>query len=406
MSALSTDSDFMAHTMQPTSTPVEEEFSLEEEESHFDVFYDQPGTLPGTLDLDPDAPPPEMVLIEYNENRATRTLLSHPEECIPYIRSDAVTWLDVQGLGNTETWRKMSEIFQFHPIALEDVVNVPQRPKVVFYENPDHIIIVTLMVLLKPGTEEIHKEQVSIILGKNYLITVQEEPQYDCLQPVRDRIRANQGIIRKQGADYLAYSIVDAIVDGYFPVLEHYSDRLEELEDEVFFQPHRDTIATIYEIKQSLLSLRRAIWSQREAIHNLSRQRTTLIGKKARVYFRDCYDHTVNIRDMLETYRELSSDLVNIYLSTMGNRMNEIMKLLTVVSSIFIPLTFIAGVYGMNFDPSASPWNMPEIDWYWGYPACLGLMALTAIVLVTYFWRKGWFEDFSGLPKPTKEEKG
>ncbi|WP_413163722.1 magnesium/cobalt transporter CorA [Capilliphycus salinus ALCB114379] len=386
----------MSHSLTPSPTagyaPEDEE-----EDSSLDYFYDEPGTLPGTLDLEPDDPAPEIVLIDYNLAKATRVKLDQPQDFLPYLTAQTVSWLDIQGLGNTETWRQMSQIFQFHPLALEDVVNVPQRPKVVYYENPDQIVIVAWMVLLKPDSRTLHREQVSLILGENYLITVQEEPQYDCLEAVRDRIRNNQGSIRKHGADYLAYAILDAIIDGFFPVLEHYTDRLEELEDEVLFKPSNHTLWQIYEVKQELLVLRRAIWSQRDAINILVRDRTRLISKRVRVYLRDCYDHTINIRDMLETNRELSSDLINIYMSTMGNKMNEIMKILTVISTIFIPLTFIAGVYGMNFNPEASPWNMPELNWYWGYPVCLAVMLAIGVSLFVFFWKRGWFEDFSEL---------
>ncbi|MEB3282911.1 MAG: magnesium/cobalt transporter CorA [Lyngbya sp.] len=384
----------MSNSLSPSQTtgyaPPEEE-----EDSNLDYFYDEPGTLPGTLDLEPDDPAPEIVLIDYNLAKATRVKLDQPQDCVPYLTTETVSWLDIQGLGNTETWRQMSQIFQFHPLALEDVVNVPQRPKVVYYENPDQIVIVAWMVLLKPDSMTLHREQVSLILGDNYLITVQEEPRYDCLQPVRDRIRNNQGSIRKNGTDYLAYAILDAIIDGFFPVIENYSERLEALEDEVLFRPSNHTLWKIYEIKQELLVLRRAIWSQRDAINILVRDRTRLISKRVRVYLRDCYDHTINIRDMLETNRELSSDLINIYMSTMSNKMNEIMKILTVISTIFIPLTFIAGVYGMNFNPDASPWNMPELNWYWGYPVCLAVMLAIGVSLFWFFWRRGWFEDFS-----------
>ncbi|MEL7038504.1 MAG: magnesium/cobalt transporter CorA [Cyanobacteria bacterium J06592_8] len=384
----------MSHSLTPLP-PTGYSPEEEEEDPNFDYFYDEPGTLPGTLDLELDDPDPEIVLIHYSPEQASRTRLNQPQDCVSYLSSGTVSWLDIQGLGNIETWRQMSQIFQFHPLALEDVVNVPQRPKVVYYENPDQIVIVAWMVLIKPDSMTLHREQVSLILGDNYLITVQEESKYDCLQAVRDRIRNNNGKVRKHGADYLAYSILDAIVDGFFPVIDYYSDILEELEDEVLFKPGKKTMRKIYEIKQEMLVLRRAIWSQREAIHILIRDRTRLISKRVRVYLRDCYDHTVNIRDMLETYRELSSDLINIYMSTMGNKMNEIMKVLTVISTIFIPLTFIAGVYGMNFDPDVSPWNMPELEWDWGYPVCLAVMFAIAVGLFTFFWRRGWFEDLS-----------
>lgn len=393
----------MAHSPM-SSQPQIDLPEEEEEELELDYFYDEPGTLPGTLNLDPDAAPPQMVLIDYSITKAIRIKLTQPEDCIPYLTPDSVSWLDIQGLGNQDTWRRMSQIFKFHPLALEDVVNVPQRPKVVYYENPDQLVIVSWMVMLKPD-QTVHREQVSMILGDNYLITVQEEPRYDCLQAVRDRIRNPQIALRKNGADYLAYVILDTIIDGFFPVLEQYSDRLEALEDEVLFQPHHDTLSKIYQIKQEMLVLRRTIWSQREAINILIRDRTRLITKKVRVYFRDCYDHTINIRDLLETYRELCSDLINIYLSSMGNKMNEIMKLLTVISTIFIPLTFIVGVYGMNFDPEASPFNMPELEWYWGYPVCLVVMIAIAAGLMTYFWRKGWFEDFSDVGSNPQAKK-
>ncbi len=390
----------MAHSITPSPTTGHSPED-EEEDSNLDYFYEEPGTLPGTLDLDPDNPNPEMVLINYNSAKSIRRRLNQPKDCIPDLTSETVCWLDIQGLGNLETWQQMSEIFRFHPLALEDVVNVPQRPKVVYYEDPDQIVIVAWMVLVKPDSQTLHREQVSLILGENYLITVQEDAHYDCLQPVRDRIRNNQGRIRKYGADYLAYSILDAIIDGFFPVIDYYSDQLEELEDEVLFRSNPKTLGKIYEIKQEMLGLRRAIWAQREAINVLIRDRSRLINKRVRVYLRDCYDHTINILEMLETYRELSSDLINIYMSTMANKMNEIMKILTVISTIFIPLTFIAGVYGMNFDPQASPWNMPELYWDWGYPICLAVMLIVAISLFVFFWRRGWFEDFSGLPEKT-----
>lgn len=393
----------MAHSLTPSPTT---EYLTEEEEddSNLDYFYDEPGTIPGELDLEPDDPQPKIVLINYDSTKSTRVLLNQPLDCIPYLTTETVTWLDIQGLGNIETWQQMSEIFKFHPLALEDVANVPQRPKVVYYEDPDQIVIVAWMVLLKPNSMTLHREQVSLILGENYLITVQEEPRYDCLQPVRDRIRNNQGSIRKHRSDYLAYAILDAIIDGFFPVIEYYSDQLEELEDEVLFKPTSNTLRKIYDIKQQMLVLRRAIWAQREAINILIRDRTSLINKRVRVYLRDCYDHTINILEMLETYRELSADMINVYMSTISNKMNEIMKILTVISTIFIPLTFIAGVYGMNFNPEASPWNMPELNWSWGYPICLGVMFAVAISLFMFFWRRGWFEDFSGL-KPKKEVK-
>jgi magnesium transporter len=275
-------------------------------------------------------------------------------------------------------------------------VNVPQRPKIEDYE--DQLVIISQMVLLKEEETGFWIEQVSFILGKHYLLTVQEEPQRDCFGPVRDRIRKNKGIIRKQKADYLTYTLLDAIIDGFFPVLENYGERIEELEDEVVTNPTRQTLQKIYQIRRELLALRRSIWPQREAINILIRDSSDLISPDVRIYLRDCYDHTVQVIDMVETYRELASGLMDVYLSSVGNKMNEIMKFLTIVSVIFIPLTFIAGVYGMNFNTD-KPGNMPELNLPWAYPICLAAMIAIASGLIYFFWRRGWFENFSTIKK-------
>ncbi|MEG4107150.1 magnesium/cobalt transporter CorA [Microcoleus sp. S13_C5] len=378
------------HTSSAVAKSIKDD---DDDDSYVDYFYDDPGAPPGTLDLEPDAPPPEIVLIDYCETAATRANLANPREAAAYLNTASVSWVDVLGLGNKETWRQMGEVFNLHLMAQEDVVNVPQRPKVVDYE--EHILIIAGMVMLHPKSDTFHKEQVSLILGQHYLLTVQEEPDYDCFGPVRDRIRKGQGSIRKHGADYLAYTLLDAIIDGFFPVLEVYGERIEELEDEVVVNPTRKTLEKIYKIRRELLTLRRAIWPQRDAINVLIRDSSDLISPEVRIYLRDCYDHTVQVMDMVETYRELSSGLMDVYLSSVGNKMNEIMKLLTVISSIFIPLTFVAGVYGMNFNTEKSPLNMPELNWYFGYPLCWAVMVGIASALVYFFWRRGWFENFS-----------
>ena len=370
---------------------------LDEEEDLFDYYYDEQGSMPGTLKIPKNAPPTEIVLIDYSEAERTRVQLEQPEDSIVYLDTASVSWVDVLGLGSEDILRRLGKVFKLHPLVLEDIVNVPQRPKVEDYEN--QLVIISQMVLVKENGTGFWVEQVSLVLGKHYLLTVQEEPSRDCFQPVRDRIRAGKGTIRKQGPDYLAYTLIDAIIDGFFPVLEAYGERIEELEDEVVTKPTRRTIEKIYQIRRELLALRRAIWPQRDAINSIIRDGSDLISPEVRVYLRDCYDHAVQVMDMVETYRELTSGLMDIYLSSVGNRMNEIMKLLTVISSIFIPLTFIAGVYGMNFNTEKSPLNMPELNWYWGYPACLGLMAAIAIGLIFFFWRRGWFENFSTIKK-------
>ncbi len=364
-----------------------------EEESCVDYYYDNPENLPGTLDLESDALPPEIALIDYTENIATRIKISNPETCIPYLESDSVSWINVLGLGNQTCWEQMAKVFQIHPLTVGDVVNVPQRPKVIHDKN--QIIIITIQVRIKSDLEPFEKKQVSIILGRKHLITVQENSEDDCLKTVRERIKNNQGIIRKQKVDYLAYSLIDTIIDGFFPVLEEYGERIETLENEVVFKPDPQTMQKIYQLRRELLTLRRTIWSLRDAINILIRDGSNLINPDVLVYFRDCYEHTIQLRDIVETYRDLASDLMNIYLSSVSNKMNEVMKLLTVISSIFIPLTFIAGVYGMNFDSEASPWNMPELDWRYGYPLCLLMMFASAVCLIYFFWRKGWFNNLS-----------
>lgn len=367
----------------------------EEDDNLFELFYDDQGSIPGTLKIEPDATPSTIELIDYNATNKVSIKLSMPEECIPYLDTESVSWVDVAGLGSEDLLQRMGKVFNLHPILIEDVVNVPQRPKVDEYE--EQLLIISQMVMPKPNYSGFWIEQVSLILGKHYLLTVQEEPERDCFDQVRDRIRTDKGNIRKQGADYLTYTLLDAIIDGFFPVLEAYGERIEELEDEVVTNPSKSTLEKIYRLRRELLALRRCIWPQRDAINILIRDGSSLISDEVKIYMRDCYDHTVQVMDMVETYRELTSGLMDVYLSSVSNKMNEIMKLLTVISSIFIPLTFIAGVYGMNFNTARSPLNMPELDWYWGYPLCWLLMIGVSGSLIYFFWKRGWFNDHSTL---------
>ncbi|MBE9009649.1 magnesium/cobalt transporter CorA [Pseudanabaenaceae cyanobacterium LEGE 13415] len=369
-----------------------------DDDSSIDYHYDTPGTIPGTLTIPKDAKPPVIVLIDYKDGKAVRHQIEEPEQCAPYLDTESVSWVDVEGLGNEDILLRLGRVFGLHPLVLEDVVNVPQRPKV--EEYGDQLLILARMVVLKESGKGFYSEQVSFILGKHYLLTVQEEPDHDCFDVVRDRIRTAKGTICKRGADYLAYALLDAIIDGFFPILEVYGETIEELEDEVVASPTRQTLEKIHAIKRELLALRRSIWPLRDAINSLVRDSSSdLISDDVRIYLRDCYDHTVQVLDMVETYRELAASLMDVYLSSVSNRMNEIMKVLTVISTIFIPLTFVAGIYGMNFNPDKSPFNMPELNWYWGYVMCWGVMIAIALSLVFFFKRKGWFEDFSTTVK-------
>jgi len=346
-----------------------------------------PGSSPGTLNLAPATAKPTIQIMSYTADRLEDRAVAAVGELKPYLdNQQTVTWVDVRGVGDEATLRELGALFNIHPLALEDIVHTPQRPKTDQYEQ--HHFIIARMVTLR-SADDMEASQVSIFLGRNYVLTLQEEPQ-DCLDPIRTRIRRGGGLHRKLGADYLCYTILDAIVDNYFPVLEAYGEYLEELEDRTVTTPARRTLRDIHIAKRELLDLRRIIWPQRDTINQLIRDESPLISKEVRVFLRDCYDHAIQVMDMVETYRELTSGLHDVYLSSIGNRTNEIMKVLTIISTFFIPLTFLAGLYGMNFDTNASPWSMPELKNPYGYPLLLLAMLIIAGVLAVFFWRRGW----------------
>ncbi len=343
-----------------------------------------PGASPGTLVADPLAAHPEIHVIRYDADTITENSNFDFDNLAARLGDSAITWVDVYGLGNIELIQKIGNCFDIHDLALEDIINVHQRPKLEEYD--DHLFIVARMYVEGRGTDS---EQLSIFVGKNYVLTFQER-KGDCLEPVRNRLRQARGRIRNAGADYLCYTILDAVIDAYFPVLEQFGERVEALEERVTSHAQENVMESIHQIKRELLSLRRAIWPMREAVNVLIRDETPLVKKLTRVYLRDCYDHTVQLMDMVETFREIAASLVDIHLSALSMRMNEVMKVLTVIATIFIPLGFIAGIFGMNFDRTVSPWNMPELGWYFGYPIAIGLMSGVALGLIIYFRRKGW----------------
>lgn len=366
----------------------------DEEEDYFDYFYDEPGSEPGTLIIEPDAKPSRIILIDYDEDNAIRKVDITPNACAPYIGTNTVSWMDIQGLGSETVLKQVGEIFNLHPLLLEDVVNVPQRPKLEDYNN--QLLVISQMVRLKEDESGFDTEQVSFVLGKRYLLSFQEEELQDCFEIVRDRIRTSQGRVRKSGADYLTYLLLDTIIDGYFPVVEHYEDRIEALEDMIISNPDRDTMQEIYDVRRELLALRRLIWPMRNVLHLLMRDHHGIVSDEVQIYFRDSYDHVIQILEIIEAYRELAASLMDVYMSTMGNKLNEIMKFLTVISTIFIPLTFIVGVYGMNFE------NMPELKGEWSYFIVWLIMLAVAGGLIFYFWRKGWFKPIYSLKEEAK----
>lgn len=343
-----------------------------------------PGTAPGTLIHQPDAPTPAVTAIGYGPEGFEEWTVEDPASLAEARHRWPVLWVNVDDVCHTPTLEVLGSVFGLHQLALEDVVNVPQRPKAEWYE--DHLFIVGRMVRLLPALDV---EQISLFLGQGFVITFQERAG-DPLDPVRRRLRVAHGRIRATGADYLAYAILDAVTDHYFPVLESYGDELEALESCILAGTGRLAMARLHAVKRDLLALRKSIWPVRDAITALLRDPGDLIGEGTQVYLRDCHDHVVQAADLVETYRDLASSLTDLYLSSVSYRMNEVMKVLTIFTAVFIPLSFIAGLYGMNFDRSESPLNMPELDWYFGYPFALGLMAVIAAGLLYYFWRRGW----------------
>jgi magnesium transporter len=342
------------------------------------------GSPPGTLVLDPNAPKPIVHVIAYGPDKLEEREITNMEDLASFVGKWPVTWVNVDGLGDLGVLRRIGEIFGIHQLILENVVNVPQRAKGQAFE--ERLFIVSRMVTLN---EKLETEQMSIFTGDNFVVSFQEKPG-DCLDPVRDRIRKSLGRIRQLGPDHLLYALLDAVIDNYFPVLEKYGEILEGVEDQVVLKPDNETLSQIHEIRRELLILRRAAWPMREVANWLLRETIPIITPETRIYLRDCYDHAVQIIDLLENFREVGSGLMDAYLSSVSNRMNEVMKVLTVFAVIFIPLTFIAGLYGMNFNTAKSPWNMPELNWMFGYPFALGLMASTVIGMLIYFRRKGW----------------
>jgi magnesium transporter len=359
-------------------------------------FAAQPGHMPGQLFINAGAPPTQLHLVDYGPEFATRKTLSQPEECRPYLDTESVSWIDVQGLGNERKLVELGQILNLHPLTMEDIINVPQRPKVEFLKN--HLVVILQRVFLSPGTNLLMTEQVSLVLGEHFLLTFEEYPDQALFAPIWERIRRNLGSVRSQGADFLAYMILDWLIDEYFPVLEFYGERIEELENRIVNRPTPESLNQIYEVRRELLSIRRAIWPLRTVMNSLIRDDARLLSTEAGYGLRDCYDNVNVVLDALESYRELAHNLMDVYLSSMSNRMNQVMKVLTVISTIFIPLTFLSGVYGMNFHTDSSPFNMPELRWEYGYIAFWLAISCIAGGMIFFFWRKGWFEDWSKLP--------
>lgn len=343
-----------------------------------------PGTAPGTLTAAVDAQASIIDFIGYGPEGVEQRRLTGIAEIKAALGIWPVAWINVSGLADLELVRGLGELFGLHRLALEDVVNLHQRPKAEEYDG--YIFIAARMPVATTAPET---EQITMFLGPKFLLSFQEQPG-DCFDAVRKRIQDSRSLMRQNGVDYLAYTLLDAVIDGFFPVLEAYGEALEDVEMRVMSAPEISYVADIHALKRDLLMLRRAVWPVREMINALIRDNSPYLSAQTRLYLRDCYDHAIQIMDVIETYREIASGLVDIYLSSVSMKTNEIMKVLTIIATIFIPLSFIASFYGMNFNTHISPWNMPELSWYWGYPAVIALMVGVAGGLLYSFHRRNW----------------
>jgi magnesium transporter len=318
--------------------------------------------------------------LDYDEQNFQEKQVDLVEECFRFKDTATVTWINIDGIHETSIIERIGEPFEIHPLVLEDIVTTGQRPK---YEGSEKYGYIVLKMLSYSAGQTVESEQISIVFGPRFVLSFQERVG-DVFDVIRDRIRTAKGRIRRMGADYLAYSLIDAIVDSYFSVLEKIGDRIELLEDELIGWPTERTLRQIHALKREMMSLRRSIWPLRELISAMQRDESSLIGAQTRLHLRDVYDHTIQIIDTIESFRDITAGMLDIYLSSLSNRMNAIMKVLTIIATIFIPLTFVVGVYGMNFE------HMPELKWRWGYPVVLLLMLAVAGTMIVYFRKRKW----------------
>ncbi|MDQ3036971.1 MAG: magnesium/cobalt transporter CorA [Myxococcota bacterium] len=343
-------------------------------------------TAPGTVDADPTLPPGKLHAIAYDAGSCVERTVESIAELDSLRAGGKILWLDVTGLGDARLIEAIGARFRMHPLALEDVVHVHQRAKVEEYDTG--LFVVARMPHIEDG-QLVDLEQVSIFLGEDFVLTFQERSG-DCFDPLRERMRHAKGRVRRSGADYLAYALLDAVIDAYFPLAEQFGERLESVEDNLLEDPTPDAPKELHALRRELLAARRAIWPLREALNHLMRTEQGRLTAETRIYLRDAYDHTIRLAELIDSHRELAAGLMELYLSSVSNRMNEVMKVLTIISTIFIPLSFVAGVYGMNFDPDTSPFNMPELRARFGYPFAMGLMALISGGLLVFFRRRRW----------------
>jgi magnesium transporter len=341
------------------------------------------GLSPGTLKYvgDEKSGKPRITVIDYDASGFLEKEVASVEECFPFKETSTVTWINVDGVHDASVIERLGAHFDIHPLVLEDIMTTTQRPKT--EDLGGAVFVVLRMIEYDEHCAETTADQLSLILGPNYVLTFQETPG-DCLDPVRDRIRSGKGRIRKLGPDYLAYAVIDAVVDNYFFVLEKLGERIDALEEQLVAEPRRELLGEIHRLKREMIELRKSVWPLREVVSGLERSESPLIRKSTGVFLRDLYDHGIQVIDTVESFREMLSSMVETYLSSLSNRMNEIMKVLTIISTIFIPITFLVGLYGMNFV------HFPEIKWRWGYAFVWVLIIGSVGGMFAFFRRKKW----------------
>jgi magnesium transporter len=328
-----------------------------------------------------------ITVLDYDESRFQEKEVGSVDQCMVFRDTPTNTWINVDGLHDVELIRRMGECFRFHPLLIEDIVNTDQRPK--FEDFGDYLFLVAKMLQYDKKEHFTKIEQVSFVVGKNFVISFQEDVG-DVFDHVRERLRDPKSRVRRNGPDYLAYALLDSIVDQYFIILEELGEDIEVMEEEVVRNPATATIHRIHRLKRELIFLRKSVWPLREVLISLERGESGLVKKSTQLYLRDLYDHTIHVIDTVETFRDIVSGMLDIYLSSVNNRLNEVMRVLTVIATIFMPLTFLAGVYGMNFHVEKSPWSMPELTWYYGYPLFWAVVVICVVFMVAYFRGKKW----------------
>jgi len=356
----------------------------------------RPGASPGAFVVHPDALPTSVRVLEYTQERLDEREVAAREVARP--AAGRHTWIDVTGLGDAQALTALGRTFDVHPLALEDVVHTDQRPKAEFYGRALFIVVRI------PSAGERDSEQLSIYVTEDAVLTFQEGPT-TVLEPVRERLRRGGPRIRGSRVDYLAYALVDAIVDAYRPDLEPLIESVIAIERELTDAPGGDVVTRLHVLRGQFMTRRRIVMPLREVIHGIMRDDAALLSEETRVFWRDCLDHVHQLVDDIETERDRVNGLVDVHISLTGHRLNEVMKVLTIIATIFIPLSFIAGLYGMNFDTRASAWNMPELAWPFGYPLVLGVMALVALGMLAWFRRRGWILTDARAPRPGGEEE-